>query len=72
MIDWIAAGLELAGDWIVGNKQPVGFIIRMAAGVLWAVTAIRFGVWGLLAVVIVAFAVNIRNFIKWTKERRNG
>ncbi len=68
MIDWIAAGLEVTGDWLVGNKQRWGFILRMVSGAVWIVVAVRFSVWGLLLVVIPAFAVNTRNFFKWTKE----
>lgn len=65
MIDWIAAALELSGDWIVGNKKRIGFIIRLVGCGCWIIAAITYEIYGLLLVVIPAIFINIRNFWKW-------
>lgn len=69
MIDWLAAGFELSGDWLVGNKRKIGFVLKIICCVLWIVVAVKSGVYGLLAVVVPALFVNVRNFLKWKSKR---
>ena len=54
MIDYVAGILELLGTWKVGNKNKIGFILLITAGVFWIITAFKTGVYGLLIVVIPA------------------
>ena len=68
MFDWIAAGFELSGNWIVGNKKKFGFLLLIICNVLWVVVAIKMKVYGLLLVVVPAFGINVRNFLKWRKR----
>jgi len=67
MIDYIAAGLDLTGLYVIGDKKRSGFIIFAIADLLWIQVAFKYEVYGLLLVVIPALVLNMRNFIKWRK-----
>ena len=64
-MDWIAGILELTGDWTIGNKRKVGFILKLLCNFAWIYVAVTTKVYGLLIVVVPAIFVNIRNFAKW-------
>lgn len=68
-MDWLAAVFELAGGWIVGNKNRIGFLLLFGCCVAWVlhVTLVR-GSYGLLMVVIPSMLINVRNFIKWRRK----
>jgi len=70
MFDWIAGGLELSGSWNVGNKKRIGFILNLLGCLIWILVAFTSRVYGLWLVVVPACYVNIRNFIKWGKKKR--
>jgi hypothetical protein len=68
-VDWIAAILELFGAYIVGNKNKVAFILFFLAGICWMVyVATTNTTHGILIVVIPAMCMNVRNYIKWSKD----
>lgn len=70
-MDFIIAALELSGGWVVGNKNKIGFLLLMASNVGWVLwVLITKQTYGLLLVVIPAFVINIRNYIKWLKEQK--
>ena len=70
MIDWIAGIFELFGLYIVGNKNKIGFILNMCAGICWiAYVYLSSSTYGLLVVVVPALIINVRNYVKWSKER---
>ena len=70
ILDWIAAALELSGVWKVGNKKKIGFILACLCNLTWMIVALITTpkLFGLLALVIILFFLNIRNYIKWRKE----
>ena len=71
MLSWIAGTFELIGLWKVGNKSKLGFVFNGVCCVLW-ITHVSM-TWespGLLVVVVPAFFINIRNYIKWTREAK--
>lgn len=69
MLDWIAAVFELIGAWLIGNKVKWGFICYLWCNALWiAYVLVSDSTYGLLLVIIPSIFVNIRNFIKWTRE----
>ena len=65
-----AAGLDLLGIWLVGNKNKLCFPIFWLCGICWIITAIFSDpvTIGLLIVVPIATVINIRNYIKWSKN----
>jgi len=64
-MDWLAGILELSGDWTVGNKKRLGFLIKILCNITWIYVAITTKVYGLLIVVVPAIFVNLRNYVKW-------
>jgi len=68
-MDYLAGLLELVGLVIIGNKSRLGFLVNMLGNLLWTFVAIRTHLYGLLLVVIPAFFINLRNFIKWRKAK---
>jgi hypothetical protein len=70
-LDWIAGILELLGKWVTGNKNRWGHAINFVCCVMWVVYVFASdSTYGLLLVVVPAMAINIRNFIKWTREAK--
>lgn len=68
---WIASAMELLGVWKVGSKKKIGFILNMIGNLIWIAVAIfNLPAQGLLLVVIPAFFINLRNYIKWYREER--
>ena len=68
-MDWAAGILELIGIWIVGNKTRWGFVILLVCGICWLThIALTGETLGLLAVVPIAMLINVRNFIKWSRD----
>ena len=71
-MDFIAGFLELTGLWIVGNKNRLGFLINISCGITWITyVVVNKTTYGLLIVVVPALFINTRNFIKWTREKKN-
>ena len=69
-LDWIAAALELAGAWIVGNKNKWGFIVFIACGLCWiAYIIVNQSTYGLLLAIMPMQVINVRNFIKWSRDK---
>ena len=68
---WILAGIGITGLWIAGNKSQWGWIIGIAAQLLWITYAITTSQWGFLFSAIAYGTVYARNLIKWRKDESN-
>lgn len=68
--DYIAGGLGLLGDYVLGNRCKHGFLIKALANAVWVLVAILTGLYGLLAVAALATLFNICSFIKYRKGLR--
>ena len=68
-MDIIACILEIAGAWLVGNRNRIGFLILMVSSILWFLAGGDNKMLGLRIVSVVFFGINIRNYIKW-RERK--
>ena len=69
-MDFIIALVELLGSWVVGNKNKLGFILLMISNISWILyVLINKQTYGLLLVVIPAFFINVRYFIKWKNQK---
>ncbi len=68
-MDWIAGILELTGIYVVGNRERLGFIIGILACISWIIYVFSTkSTYGLLLVTVPALFINLRNFIKWSKD----
>ncbi len=70
-MDIIAGLIELLGSILIGNKDKRGFICAVLACATWTYVAITRNIPGLLIIVIPGLVINIRNYIKWTKDSKN-
>ena len=68
-MDFIAAILEITAKWVVGNKNRWGFILHIICGCCWIAYSLANDVaYGLILAVVPMMFVNMRNFLKWTRE----
>ena len=71
-MDWIASIFELFGLYIVGNKNRIGFVLIILAGISRITyVIISQSTYGLLLVVVPALIINSRNYLKWRNEDVN-
>ena len=68
-MDILAALFEIAGAWLVGNKNKWGFVLFMAGNLLWFGTGLKYQLVGLLIVSVVFCGINMRNFRLWSKHK---
>ena len=68
-MDWLAGIIELAAKILVGNHKWYGHALHLVAGIAWTYVSLTTGMYGLLVITIPAFVINIRNAIKWWKEK---
>ena len=66
-MDWVAAVFEPIGIWLLANKDRRACYMFLICQVAWTITALKNEVNGLLFVMAVAFVLNIRVWIKWSK-----
>jgi len=68
-VDWFAACFEIAALWLVGNKNKVGFLLGLVCNIAWIYYALNTKTaYALVFVCSVYFLLNIRNYIKWSRE----
>ena len=71
-MDWVAAVIELIAAWVIGNKNKYGYILFIIGGMCWlAHSLISKGTYGLFLVIVPAFFINVRNYIKWKREEKD-
>jgi hypothetical protein len=68
---WLLTFMGVSGLYLAGNKSTWGWVIGIAAQVLWISYAIATTQWGFLFSAFVYGGVYIRNFIKWKKENES-
>ena len=67
-MDFIAAGLELSGLYAVGNKRRTGFLLNIAGDIAWIYVGIVANLYGLISIAGIALVLNIRNYLRWSRE----
>lgn len=67
---FILSALSLLSLWLMGNKNKLGIVVGLANQLLWVVYALMLKQYGLLIGVIAYTIIHIRNFVKWSKEKR--
>ena len=69
-MDIIAGIIELFGLLLVGRRNRFGFVVFMAANILWTILSFRLHIYGLMLVTIPAMVLNCYNFRKWRHESK--
>lgn len=66
---WLLAAVGVTGLWLAGSRRALGWQIGLGVQVLWIAYAITTAQWGFIASALAFAAVNLRNLIKWKRER---
>jgi len=67
-MDYAAGFLEILGVVMIGNLRRHGFLVCLGCNALWIAVAIHTGVNGLIPVSVVMAGVNVRNYLRWTRQ----
>jgi hypothetical protein len=67
-MDFLAATFALIGVYLIGSKSRWGWLCCLCSGITWMIVAYQTKVWGLYLEVIPLIFLNVRGFIKWSKE----
>ena len=68
MIDFVAAGFELAGSYAIGNKRRLGFILCIFGDIVWIGVGWQAHLYGLIGIATIALGLNVRNYLRWRRE----
>lgn len=67
-LDWIAMSLTFIAIYSLGNKLRHGFVIMMAGNACWIILGFKFESLGMILANVVFFAMNVRGFMKWSRN----
>lgn len=70
MWSYLLAAVGLAGLYLTGNMKSVGFLVGLAAQVLWVMFAVTTQQWGFIATAVVYGSMYWRNYQKWRTTDR--
>lgn len=65
---WTLAVVGLLGAYLAGRKLAVGWLIRLAAQVLWVAYALISHQWGFIATAVAFGVVYGRNWLLWRDQ----
>lgn len=66
---WLLATIGVTGLWLAGSKKTAGWVIGIGVQVLWITYGISTEQLGFVVMALAYGTVNIRNLIKWRRER---
>lgn len=69
-LDWASMALGFWGAWIIGNRDPRGFLLVAISIVFAFVTAMIALQYGFLVANAINMAISLRNWRKWSREAR--
>ena len=69
VLSYVLSANSLVSLWLVGNKNKAGFVLGVINQALWVWYALMLKQYGRLIGVIAYTIINIRNLVKWSKER---
>jgi len=67
---WFLAAIGVTGLWLAGSHRLLGWQIGIGVQILWITYAIATRQWGFIASALAFGAVNLRNLMKWERERK--
>lgn len=59
------SALTVVSMWRAGSGRPDAWAIGLANQVLWLLTIVLFGVWGLLPLTVILTVTYARNWARW-------
>ncbi len=70
-LDWLAMGFSLAALYLLGQKNPLGFISFMVANVCWIGIAVFTDSLAILLGNMLFMLFNLRGFLAWKNPRKS-
>lgn len=70
-MDWILSILLAVTYYFIGNKNVWGMRLAVFTGLLWIIYPLIIHQPGLILGTVLTLGMNIRNLIKWERERIN-
>jgi membrane protein implicated in regulation of membrane protease activity len=67
---WTLAAIGILGIYLAGRKRAVGWLVGVAAQVLWLAYAIVTRQWGFIATAVAYAAVYGKNWVAWRREAK--
>ena len=70
-MDWILSGSTILGNFLIGRKNKLGWIVFTLAGFLWLYYALIYlhpAQYGLLPATLVNLVIGVTSYIKWFRE----
>jgi len=64
-MDIVACVFELIGAWLISGKNIYGFPVLMIGNCFWLLAGKKNRLWGLVAVSVIFFFINIRGIVIW-------
>ena len=74
-MDWFLSVITLSGNFLIGRKLKVGWVVFMIASVLWiyyAIFMLNPSQYGLVPAAVINLGIAISSFRKWYKDDRIG
>jgi len=66
-IDWIATICGLAGVYLIGSKNRLGFLVMLVASTSWFMVGVLIGSLPLMLGSIVFFCLHVRGWRNWRR-----
>lgn len=66
---WVLAAIGVGGLYLAGSHRLIGWQIGLGVQALWVAYAIATHQWGFIASAVAFAGVNLRNLIKWRREK---
>jgi nicotinamide riboside transporter PnuC len=67
-IDWLATVCGLAGVYLIGSRNRIGFLIMMVASLSWLTVGFMIESLALIAGSVVFFSLHVRGWFNWRKR----
>lgn len=67
---WLLEVIGVTGLYLAGSHRLIGWQIGLGVQALWIIYAIMTHQWGFIASALAFGAVNLRNLLKWKRERK--
>ncbi len=69
-IDWVATVMTIIGLYLLGNKRHGGFLVMVAANIIWGMLAIKISSVAMVVANSIIIVMNLRGYKKWANEHK--
>lgn len=70
LVALLLSTIQIACYTMAGNLNRWGWIVGLTGAVPWCIVMLTWNAWGLLPLVVFLQVIYVRNFVKWTRARK--